>query len=72
MLEKGGYDPPNSFLKKSMDYLESYYKDSNKDVKKLNGKIASGERKKNKTFEDEFNLQENKYKREVLKKYKHT
>ena len=35
------YERPNNFLKKDMDYLESYFKDANDDIKKANGKIAS-------------------------------
>ena len=33
-LTEMGYDNPNDFLKKDMDYLESYYKDANGDIKK--------------------------------------
>ena len=39
-LTEMGYDNPNDFFKKDMDYLESYYKDANGDIKKMNGQIA--------------------------------
>ena len=34
------------FLKKDMDYLESYYKDANGDIKKMNGQFAGKGKKK--------------------------
>ena len=40
-LTEVGYDNPNDFLKKDIDYLESYYKDANGDIKKMNGQIPA-------------------------------
>ena len=48
-LKEMGYDNPNDFLKKDMDYLESYYNDANDDA---NGKIAGKGKKKKKTQQD--------------------
>ena len=45
-LKKGGYDDPNNLLTKDYDYLESYFKDVNRDVKTLNGRIVGKEKKK--------------------------
>ena len=39
-----------------MDYLESYYKDANGDVKKMNGQIAGKGKKKKKTQQDKENI----------------
>ena len=55
-LTEMGYDNPNNFFKKDMDYLESYYKDANGDVKKMNGQIAGKGEKKNKTQQDKENI----------------
>ena len=67
-----GYDNPNDFFKKDMDYLESYYKDANDDIKKANGKIAGKGKKKNKTQEDEENIKKLKEDRDLLVTYKDT
>ena len=40
-LTEMGYDNPNDFFKKDIDYLESYYKDANGDIKKMNGQIPA-------------------------------
>ena len=67
-----GYDNPNDFLKKDMDYLESYYKDANDDIKKANGKIAGKAKKKNKTQQDKEYIEKLKEDRDLLVTYKDT
>ena len=59
-LTEIGYDNPNDFLKKDMDYLESSYKDANGDIKKMNGQIAGKGKKKKKTQEDKENIKKNR------------
>ena len=71
-LTEMGYDNPNDFLKKDMDYLQSYYKDANEDIKKANGKIVGKERKKNKTQQDKDNIGKLKEERDLLVTYKDT
>ena len=65
-LTEMGYDNPNNFFKKDMDYLESYYKDANGDVKKMNGQIAGKGKKKKKTQQDKENIKKKK-KNEICK-----
>ena len=48
-----------------MDYLESYYKDANGDVKKMNGQIAGKGKKKKKTQQDKENIKKKKKKNEI-------
>ena len=65
-----GYDRPNDFLEKDMDYLESYYKDANDDIKKPNGKIAGKEKKKNKTQQDKEYIEKLRSDQRLLITYK--
>ena len=55
-----------------MDYLETYYKDANDDIKKANGKIAGKGQKKNKTQQDNDNIKKLKEDRDLLVTYKDT
>ena len=55
-----------------MDYLESYYKDANGDVKKMNGQIAGKGKKKNKTQQDKENIKKKEEERDLLVTYKDT
>ena len=71
-LTEMGYDNPNDFLKKDMDYLESYYKDANGDIKKMNGQIAGKGKKKNKTQQDKDYIEKLKEDRDLLVTYKDT
>ena len=71
-LTEMGYDNPNDFFKKDMDYLESYYKDANGDIKKMNGQIAGKGKKKKKTQEDKENIKKIKEDRDLLVTYKDT
>ena len=71
-LTEMGYDNPNDFLKKAMDYLESYYKDANGDIKKMNGQIAGKGKKKNKTQQDKDYIEKLKEDRDLLVTYKDT
>ena len=71
-LTEMGYDNPNDFLKKDMDYLESYYKDVNGDIKKMNGQIAGKGKKKNKTQQDKNYIKKIKEDRDLLVTYKDT
>ena len=71
-LKEMGYDNPNDFLKEDMDYLESYYKDTNEDVKKANGKIAGKGKKKKKTQQDINYIEKLKEDRDLLVTYKDT
>ena len=71
-LTEMGYDNPNDFFKKDMDYLESYYKDANGDIKKMNGQIAGKGKKKNKTQQDKDYIEKLKEDRDLLVTYKDT
>ena len=71
-LTEMGYDNPNDFLKKDMDYLESYYKDAYGDIKKMNGQIAGKGKKKNKTQQDKDYIEKLKEDRDLLVTYKDT
>ena len=71
-LTEMGYDNPNDFLKKDMDYLESYYKDANGDIKKMNGQIAGKGKKKNKTQQDKDYIEKLKEDRDLSVTYKDT
>ena len=71
-LTEMGYDNPNDFLKKDMEYLESYYKDANGDIKKMNGQIADKGKNKNKTQQDKDYIEKLKEDRDLLVTYKDT
>ena len=60
------------FLTKDYDYLTQTFKDVNSDIKKLNGKIAWKEKKKNKSNQDKALIEKSKQERVLLVTYRDT
>ena len=60
------------FLTKDYDYLTQTFKDVNSDIKKLNGKIAGKEKKKNNSKQDKALIEKSKQERVLLVIYRDT